>query len=101
LPIEVPQVRNQDHVWHLFVIRTPQRDALQRHLAARRIECGLHYPMPNHRQPCLRHLACDPADFPQTERWATQGLSLPLFFGMQDEQVDAVSDAVRDFFARG
>lgn len=99
LPIDVPQVRNQDHVWHLFVIRTARRDALQQHLTARRIECGLHYPMPNHRQPSLCYLASDPAAFPQTERWATQGLSLPIFFGMHNEQVDAVCDAVRDFFA--
>ena len=91
LPLRTPEVRHQDHVWHLYVIRTPQRDALRANLAQHGIETGLHYPVPNHRQPCLAHLAHDPAGYPVAEAWATEGLSLPLFYGMTDAQVDCVA----------
>ena len=100
LPLRTPEVRHQDHVWHLYVIRTPQRDALRANLAQHGIETGLHYPVPNYRQPCLAHLAHDPAGYPVAEAWATEGLSLPLFYGMTDAQVDCVAAAIRAFFGR-
>jgi dTDP-4-amino-4,6-dideoxygalactose transaminase len=98
LPIECPALRHQDHVWHLYVIRTPRRDALRAHLQEAGIETGLHYPIPSHRQPCLSHL--NAGSLPQSERWANEGLSLPLFFGMTDAQAEYVADAVRNFFTR-
>ena len=100
LPLEVPTVRHEDHVWHLFVVRTAQRDALRERLTAAAIETGLHYPVPNHRQPCLQHLGFGRQSFPVSEAWAQQGLSLPLFYGMTDAQADRVVAAVREFFAR-
>jgi dTDP-4-amino-4,6-dideoxygalactose transaminase len=90
-----------DHVWHLFVVRTSKRDALRDFLKERGIESGLHYPVGNHRQPCLDHLPMDRNSFPQSDNWADLGMSLPLFYGMTDSQVDATATAVRDFFARG
>jgi dTDP-4-amino-4,6-dideoxygalactose transaminase len=101
LPLEVPAVRHEDHVWHLFVVRTPQRDQLREWLSAAGIETGLHYPVPNHRQPCLQHLGLGQQSFPVSEAWAQHGLSLPLFYGMTDAQADRVVATVRDFFARG
>ena len=98
LPVRVPEMRHQDHVWHLFVIRTPERDALRAHLQDAGIECGLHYPVPLHRQPCLAHLPVDKQSFPNADRWAREGLSLPLFYGMTDAQVARVADMVRDFY---
>jgi dTDP-4-amino-4,6-dideoxygalactose transaminase len=98
LPLEMPTIAHQDHVWHLFVVRTRQRDALRNHLQQFRIESGLHYPIPNHNQPCLSHLNVDRRTFPQSDRWASEGLSLPLFYGMTDMQVERVSDAIRGFF---
>jgi dTDP-4-amino-4,6-dideoxygalactose transaminase len=79
-------------------VRTPRRDALREHLREADIETGLHYPIPNHRQPCFRYLSIDPEAFPQTDRWAEEGLSLPLYYGMTERQIDRVIDAVRDFF---
>jgi dTDP-4-amino-4,6-dideoxygalactose transaminase len=99
LPLEVPAIRNQDHVWHLFVVRTPRRDALRDCLQASGIETGLHYPIPNHRQPCLDYLTMDRDSYPQSDRWARKGLSLPLFYGMTDEQVDRVIEKIAQFFA--
>jgi dTDP-4-amino-4,6-dideoxygalactose transaminase len=100
LPLQVPAVRHEDHVWHLFVVRTAQRDALREWLTAAAIETGLHYPVPNHRQPCLQHFGFGRQSFPVSEAWAQQGLSLPLFYGMSDAQADRVVAAVREFFAR-
>jgi dTDP-4-amino-4,6-dideoxygalactose transaminase len=100
LPLRLPEVRHQDHVWHLYVVRTPRRDALRAHLKDQRIETGLHYPVPNHRQPCLAHMPHDPAGYPVAECWAMHGLSLPLFYGMTDDQLDRVAAAIRTFFQR-
>jgi dTDP-4-amino-4,6-dideoxygalactose transaminase len=99
LPLERPQVRHQDHVWHLYVVRTPQRDALRTHLQQRGIETSLHYPIPCHRQPCLAHLSMDRNSFPQSDHWANEGLSLPFFVGMNGWQITHVVDSIRAFFA--
>ena len=99
LPLERPEVRHQDHVWHLYVVRTPQRDALRTHLQQRGIETGLHYPIPCHRQPCLAHLSMDRNSFPHSDHWANEGLSLPLFVGMNGWQITHVADSIRAFFA--
>jgi len=98
LPLEVPVVRNGDHVWHLFVVRTPRREELREHLARANIETGLHYPIPCHRQPCLQHLQMDRNSYPRSDRWARELLSLPLFYGMTDAQADRVIGAIHNFF---
>ena len=98
LPLEVPQVVNQDHVWHLFVVRTGKRDALRDHLQRANIETGLHYPVPCHRQPCLQDRPIDRDSYPRSDRWASQGLSLPLFYGMSEAQVDRVVATIAEFF---
>jgi dTDP-4-amino-4,6-dideoxygalactose transaminase len=100
LPLELPTVQHQDHVWHLFVVRTPQRDRLRGHLNGRGVETGLHYPVPLHRQPCLQHLPSSRDLFPSTERWAREGLSLPLFYGMTIAQVDRIAGQIREFFCQ-
>jgi dTDP-4-amino-4,6-dideoxygalactose transaminase len=101
LPLELPQEVRGEHVYHLFVVRTPQRDALAAHLAAAGVQTGLHYPIPLNRQPVLARWVADPDAFPQADRWARRGLSLPLHAAMTDAQVAVVIEAVRDFFARG
>ncbi len=98
LPVALPAICHQDHVWHLYVIRTKERDALRAHLQQRRIESGLHYPVPNHRQPCLAHLSFDRESYPVADAWATEGLSLPLYYGMTDAEVDRVAAAIRGYF---
>ena len=98
LPLELPVVRFGDHVWHLFVVRTPRRKELREHLARANIETGLHYPIPCHRQPCLQHLQMDRNSYPQSDRWTRELLSLPLFYGMTDAQADRVIDSIHEFF---
>ena len=98
LPLELPRMVHQDHVWHLFVVRTRNRDELRDYLKNADIETGLHYPVPLHRQPALAHLNVDLNSFPHADRWASEGLSLPLFYGMTDQQLDHVVDATDRFF---
>ena len=97
LPLALPRIVHGDHVYHLFVVRTPYRDKLCTYLAERGIETGLHYPIPLHRQPCFSHLPLDRNSFPISDRFAGDCLSLPLFAGMSDRQAEAVIAAVRTF----
>jgi dTDP-4-amino-4,6-dideoxygalactose transaminase len=85
-------------VWHLFVIRTRARDRLRAYLSSAGIETGMHYPVPLHRQPCLQYLALNRDDYPRADRWANEGLSLPLFYGMTIAQVDWTAGRIREFF---
>jgi dTDP-4-amino-4,6-dideoxygalactose transaminase len=98
LPLALPRVVHQDHVFHLYVVRTPDRDALRASLQERGIETGLHYPVPLHRQPCFAAMGFDPRDFPVCERYTAELLSLPLFTGMTRDQLDYVCEAVRAFY---
>lgn len=99
LPVDLPEVKADDHVFHLFVIRTSDRDALKAHLEAAGIQTGLHYPVPLHKQPCFAALAGG-LELPVAERWAAEGLSLPLFAGMNEAQADRVVATVRHFFGK-
>lgn len=97
LPLELPSVAHQDHVWHLYVVRTPDRDRLRQHLADQNVETGLHYPVPLHQQPVFAAGDGAKQSFPVAERWAKECLSLPLFVGMTDQQIAHVVDSVKDF----
>ncbi|MFM7350208.1 MAG: DegT/DnrJ/EryC1/StrS family aminotransferase [Erythrobacter sp.] len=101
LPLKLPQVVHQDHVYHLYVVRTPRSESLREHLRMCGIETGRHYPVPLHRQPCFAHLPVPSHALPVTEDFATNGISLPVFVGMTVVQQDRVIEAVRGFFAQG
>lgn len=98
LPLKLPDPGAVDHVWHLFVLRSPDRDALQRHLTDQGVQTGLHYPTPLNRQPALAAWVADPDSYPQADRWGAECLSLPVYAGMPDAAVDRVIGAVRGFF---
>lgn len=84
-------------VFHLYVIRTPHRDALQAHLKQNGIESGIHYPIPLHRQPVYATRDFARAAFPAAEKMCSEILSLPMFPEMTEEQIATVADAVRCF----
>ncbi|MCC7451119.1 MAG: DegT/DnrJ/EryC1/StrS family aminotransferase [Anaerolineae bacterium] len=86
-------------VWHLYVIRTADRDELKDHLAKRGIGTGIHYPVPIHLQPYYETLGYRAGDFPVTERCAGQILSLPMFAELTPEAVAYVADAIKQFAA--
>ncbi|SDJ69569.1 DegT/DnrJ/EryC1/StrS family aminotransferase [Pseudomonas indica] len=83
------------HVWHLFVVRCGQRDALQAHLHACGIPTLIHYPIPIHRQAAYSELAAHA--LPIADRLAGEVLSLPLYPGMPEPLVEAVIDACNRF----
>ena len=100
MPVELPRERSEGrHVYHLFVIRTPERDALRAFLAGRGIETGIHYPVPAHRQPAIQHLSAP--SLPVTERLVGEILSLPISAGHAEAEVDEVVAAVQEYFLRG
>jgi len=89
------------HVYHLFQIRTPQRDALLRHLKARAIDAVVRYPVPIHLQAAFAHRNWRAGDFPVAERLSRELLCLPIRPDMSEEETGSVIDAVCEFFDNG
>lgn len=96
-----PEAPGSTPVYHLYVVRTAHREALAEALAAGGIATGRHYPEPVHLSGAFRHLGHGRGAFPVTEALADELLSLPIFPGMGEEQVDAVAAAVRAAFSAG
>ncbi len=86
---------NREHIYHLFVIRIPNRDIVKAKLLDVGIETGIHYPIPIHLQPAAASLGYHAGDFPVSERLATEMLSLPLYPEMTEQQQDHVVKALR------
>ena len=85
------------HVYHLYVVRTPYRDALQKHLSDQGIQTLIHYPVPIHKQQAFAEISARAWHLPETERAANEVLSLPMYPGMTGEQVKQVAMAVNNF----
>jgi dTDP-4-amino-4,6-dideoxygalactose transaminase len=85
------------HVYHQYVIRTPQRDALREHLAKRGIETAIYYPLGLHEQKCFAHLGYKKGDFPETERVAGESLALPIYPEISHEAQRYVVSAIAEF----
>jgi dTDP-4-amino-4,6-dideoxygalactose transaminase len=94
LPIEPAHTR---HVYHLYVIRHPRRDALMQFLHARGIGTAIHYPAPIHLQPAYRGRLGDVGSLPETERAAREIVSLPMYPELSAADVRTVAQAVREF----
>jgi dTDP-4-amino-4,6-dideoxygalactose transaminase len=87
-PVEMPYAR---HVYHVYAIRTSERETLQQGLQAKGIQTGIHYPIPVHLLPAYADLGYHAGDFPCSEEAASQVLSLPMFAELSDEQVEQVA----------
>jgi dTDP-4-amino-4,6-dideoxygalactose transaminase len=83
-----------EHIWHLYVIRVPERDAVLASMHAEGIGAGVHYPIPMHLQGALDFLGHKEGDFPETETSAREMLSLPMFPGITVEQQEMVVEAL-------
>ncbi len=83
------------HVWHLYVVRLPQRDRIRDELADRGIQTGLHYPIPLHKQAAYREPSHAAGSLRVTERIAGEILSLPIHPHLQEEDVAYVCDQLR------
>jgi dTDP-4-amino-4,6-dideoxygalactose transaminase len=90
--------KNAFSVYHLFVLRIKKRDELQKYLQEKGVGTLIHYPIPPHLQPAYLHLNLPKNTYLVAEKIAKTALSLPLFPGLTDEQVNYVCDCIFEFF---
>jgi dTDP-4-amino-4,6-dideoxygalactose transaminase len=89
------------HTFHQYVILAPRRDELKERLKSRGIGCDIYYPLPLHLQECFGYLGYKSGRFPVSERLAKESLALPMNAEMTESRVDAVTDAIREFYGGG
>ena len=96
--LELPKIKDGfKHVWHLFVVKCNQRDELQEFLSDNGIGTQIHYPVSPHLSGAYRRFGYKKGDFPITEDYADTILSLPLYNGMTNEEVDYVIQKINEF----
>ena len=84
-------------VWHVFAIRCAKRDALAQFLADRGIGVNKHYPIPMHLQDCYADLGIEKGSLPVAEEISATELSIPMYYGMTDDEIQYVIDAINEF----
>ncbi len=94
-PVECPE---NEHIYHMYVIKAPRRDELQAYLKEKGVGTGIHYPVPIHLQNAMEILGYKAGDFPVTEKAVSEILSLPMYAELTDEQIRSVTSAVRAFY---
>jgi dTDP-4-amino-4,6-dideoxygalactose transaminase len=97
LPEQRPDTK---HTWHLYVIRTRERDKLAKWLAEREIETSVHYPTALPNLPAYGYLGYKPEDFPVASSLQNEILSLPMFPELTEEGIAHISDVIQSFFAQ-
>ena len=96
VPVEASWTKG---VFHLYVVRVQEREALQAALAEAEIGTGIHYPIPLHLQKAYEHLGHKKGDFPVTERVAAEIVSLPMYPQLMESQQDEVGRKIKEFLA--
>ncbi|WP_020183335.1 DegT/DnrJ/EryC1/StrS aminotransferase family protein [Methylotenera sp. 1P/1] len=100
LPLTLPITpTGANPVWHLYVVATAQRAALQQHLTQSGVQTLIHYPVPPHKQQAYQHSPVAQTNYPLAEQYAQQTLSLPIGPQLSDAEVETTIAAVRAFFA--
>ena len=84
-------------VWHIYGIRCAERDALEKHLNDKGIGTNKHYPIPMHMQECYKGLNIPQGALPVAEEISATELSIPMYYGMTDEEIQYVIDAINEF----
>lgn len=85
------------HVWHIFAIRSVYRDKLEKHLNNTGIGTNKHYPIPIHLQDCYKNLGFKQGDYPVAEEISRTELSLPMYYGMTNDEIQYVIDVINGF----
>ncbi|MCB9646845.1 MAG: DegT/DnrJ/EryC1/StrS family aminotransferase [Deltaproteobacteria bacterium] len=99
--VRLPKVRAEGaHVFHLYVIRCPDRDGLRAFLGERNIQTGIHYPVPLHLLKAYEHQGNGPGTFPVAEKMAEEIVSLPISPEITEAQQVRVAEAIREFMSR-
>jgi dTDP-4-amino-4,6-dideoxygalactose transaminase len=96
--VPAPVAADGDHVFHLFVVRTPDRDRLREHLGELEVASAIHYPTPIHLQPCYADL--DQGPLPVAERLAAESCTLPIFPSITEAELASIVNAVSSFSPR-
>ena len=94
LPVIIDDV---EPVWHIFAIRCAERDILAQYLADKGIGTNKHYPIPIHLQKCYEDLGILEGSLPIAEEISRTELSIPMYYGMTDEEVQYVIDAINEY----
>lgn len=99
--IILPRIlRDAKPVWHIFAIRCDKRDELETFLREKGIQTNKHYPIPIHLQKCYKELAYRKGDFPIAEEISRTELSIPMYYGMKDEDVQYIIESINEFDGR-
>jgi dTDP-4-amino-4,6-dideoxygalactose transaminase len=96
-----PAAAGCENVFHLYVVRSTERDALRSHLDERGVASGIHYPTPVHLQPAYAELGLAPGSLPVAERLASECCSLPLFPAIEDWHIAETVAAIESFDTAG
>ncbi len=91
------EVKGAKHVYYMYVVRVPQRDALIAYLKKQGIDCGIHYPIPLHLQEAYRSLGFRKGQFPVSEQLASEIVSIPMYPELTQEQRSYVVDQIKRF----
>lgn len=96
--ILLPETRKgADHAYHQFVVRCAKRNHFQKYLSDRGIKTLIHYPIPPHMAECYAYLGYKLGAFPITEQYSDEIVSLPMYNGMTDEEIDYVVDVINQY----
>lgn len=96
--ISLPKfIENVKPVWHVFAIRCEERDRLEKYLNEKGIATNKHYPIPIHLQKCYEDLGYNKGDFPAAEYISETELSIPMYYGMTDKEINYVIEKVNEF----
>ena len=93
------EAEGSTHVWHQYVVRSAQRDALREFLTSRGIGSEIYYPVPLHVQTALQRLGYKQGDFPEAERAAREVLALPIFPELREDEQETVVAAIAEFLS--
>lgn len=91
------EARDRSHVWHIFALRTVERDAFEGYLAERGIGTTIHYPIPIHLQEAYNFLKLDEGMLPIAEEISNTELSIPMYYGITDEEISYIVDVINQY----
>lgn len=97
--LSLPDLNSTDsHVFHLYVVRTGKRNELLKYLNEKGIQAGIHYPIPIYSLAAYLHLGLSKEDFPITEQFSKEIISLPMFPELIEEQIDTITGLIKNYF---
>jgi dTDP-4-amino-4,6-dideoxygalactose transaminase len=100
LPITLPSVVTDRHIFNQYVIRVAHRDEMQAYIKMRGVDTEVYYPVPLHLQECFAYLRHGAGAFPQSERAAKETIALPIYPELSDTQAQFVVECIGEFLGR-